>query len=201
MNKLLLCLTAVTCFSLLNVATADSLSDCMRMKDDKPIEAIPFCKEACNQNEAAGCSVVGIIYIKTAKNSQDILKAVPYNEKACNLNEPAACYNLGLIYTGKKEYEKADKSYEKACNLNLGKGCLKLGNDYLLTDSRKSLPYSEKACNMNEAEGCFNVAWIYEKGQRVRQSFQKAKEYYGKSCDLGYAHGCSEYRRLNEKGY
>ena len=52
MKILLLCLTAAICFSLLNVATADAMTECnTRALNMEPKEALPFCQEACNLNE------------------------------------------------------------------------------------------------------------------------------------------------------
>jgi len=59
----------------------------------------------------------------------------------------------------------------------------------------------KNACDGGDAKGCFNLGFLYEDGQGVRQNFSTANQYYGKACDLGLQLGCDGYRTLNEKGY
>jgi hypothetical protein len=100
MKKLLLCLTAVISFSLLNVATADSLSDYCEslIKNQKLIEAITVCVEACNLNEAKGCGLAGVLYAAGAEYSENSLqerqyfqKAKEYYGKSCVLGDTRGC--------------------------------------------------------------------------------------------------------------
>ena len=90
MNKLLLCLTTVISFSLLNVATADSITECRRLKEaNQYTKAFPFCLEACNLNDGSACVTVGNHY--GAK--EDFQLEETYFEKACsNLNYGDGCY-------------------------------------------------------------------------------------------------------------
>ncbi len=177
MNKTLLCLTAVIGFSLLNVATADPLTEChKRAIAMQSIEALPFCQEACDQNDGLGCHILGDLYaggVLVKVVELDYHKAKTYYEKACNLNFGLGCESLGDLYRyGKgvrQDYKQAETSYRKACNLH------------------------------NTGTGCFSLGMLYEYGKGEIQSFQKAKKYYGKACDLGYQEGCDAYRRLNDK--
>ena len=175
MKKLLLCLTAAISFSLLNVATADPVTDCgTRMQGMQYGAAFTFCEKACNLNEGLGCTLLGALYYHGQGVTQDYQQAKIYYEKACNLNFGTGCFGLGEFYYNgqgvKQDYQQAKTYFDKACNLNSGLGCRKLGV-------------------------------IYKKGQGVRQNYQTAKEYYGKACDLGDQDGCDSYRELNEKGY
>ena len=99
MKKLPLCLTAVICFSVLNVATADPVTDCgTRMDGEQYREALPFCQKACNWNDGLGCFAVGLLYEKGEGVRQDYQQAKKYYEKACNLNILDGCRNFGLLY-------------------------------------------------------------------------------------------------------
>lgn len=161
MKKLLLCLTAVICFSLLNVATADSITECRRLLDAKgPTKAFPFCLEACNLNYGDACEMVGVHYYVR----EDYQLSETYLEKACNLNYALGCVHLGNIYIKGKN---------------------------VIQDYHLARTYLEKACNLNYALGCFALGTLYDTGRGVIQNFQTAKEYYGKACDLGEQAGCT----------
>ena len=76
MKKLPLCLTAVICFSLLNVATADPLGDCIRLgQNEQYREALPFCQEACNLNDGNECLNIGELYYNGQGVKQDYHQA------------------------------------------------------------------------------------------------------------------------------
>ncbi len=101
MKKLPLCLTAVICFSVLNVATADPVTDCgTRMDGEQYREALPFCQKACNWNDGLGCFAVGLLYEKGEGVRQDYQQAKEYYAKACNLNFGAGCSNFQSLKNG-----------------------------------------------------------------------------------------------------
>ena len=134
MKKLLLCLTAVICFSLLNVATADSASDCKRLTKPGLInpqyrEALPLCQEACNLNDSEGCFMVGYLYHAGTDIRQNFQQAKIYYEKACNLNHMEGCHNLGLLYRDgqgvRQNLQTAKEYFGKACDVGLQEGCNK----------------------------------------------------------------------------
>ena len=92
MNKTLLCLTAVICFSLLNVATANPMTDCgTRINGEQYREALPFCQEACNLNEGLGCFNLGVLYTKGLGVRQNFQTAKEYYGKACDSGEQEGC--------------------------------------------------------------------------------------------------------------
>lgn len=59
---------------------------------------------------------------------------------------------------------------------------------------------SQKACDGGDARGCSFLGFLYERGQGVRQDYQKASELFQKACDGGYALGCSNLGYLYERG-
>lgn len=59
----------------------------------------------------------------------------------------------------------------------------------------------KKACDGENASGCYNLGFLYENGQGVKQNYFKAKEFYGKACDGGVEIGCKDYSILNKQGY
>ena len=124
MKQLPLCLTAVISFSLLNVATADPMTDCdTRMRSKQYREALPFCQEACNLNNGLGCNNLGLLY----EHGQDYLQAKIYYEKACNLNSGIGCSDLGFLYNNglgvRQNYQTAKEYHGKACDLGDQVGC------------------------------------------------------------------------------
>lgn len=128
MKKLLLCLTAVICFSLLNVATANPMTDCgTRMDGEQYREALPFCQEACNLNYGQGCFNLGILYANGRGVRQDYQQAKTYYEKACNLNYRLGCFNLGFLYEEglgvRQNFQTAKEYFGKACDLGEQVGC------------------------------------------------------------------------------
>ena len=96
MKKPLLCLTAVICFSLLNIACNDDEStECRNLFGAQQYsEALPFCEKACNQNSGDGCFFLGFLYYI----DQGYQQAKTYFEKACNLNVADGCLNIGNYY-------------------------------------------------------------------------------------------------------
>ena len=128
MKKLLLCLTAVICFSLLNVAMADPMTGCsIRILFEQYREAVPFCQEACNLNDGNGCHNLGWLYVHGLGVKQDYKQAKTYFEKACNLNEGNGCHNLGWLYDYgqgvRQNFQTAKEYYGKACDLGNQDGC------------------------------------------------------------------------------
>jgi TPR repeat protein len=49
---------------------------------------------------------------------------------------------------------------------------------------------AKNTCDSGDARACFNLAFMYEFGEDVKQDTIKAIELYTKSCDAGYAGGC-----------
>ncbi len=128
MKKLLLCLTSVIFFSLLNVATADSITECDKLIDaSKYREALPFCLEACNQNDGLGCFALGMLYDKGQDVKQDYQQAKIYYEKSCNLNDGLGCAGIGLLYASgrgvRQNFQTAKEYFDKACDLGEQVGC------------------------------------------------------------------------------
>ena len=94
MKKLPLCLNAVICFSLLNVATADLEYDCgVRIMRNQYSEAFTFCQKACNLNEGSGCFALGYFYMDGVGVRQNYQTAKEYYRKACDLGVQEGCDN------------------------------------------------------------------------------------------------------------
>lgn len=78
---------------------------------------------------------------------------------------------------------------------------VKLGAEtYSNGDYQKAAELYDKACDGGSVIGCFNLGYLYEDGQGVKQNLSTAKKYFGKACDLGEQKGCDNYRILNERG-
>jgi len=174
MKKLPLCLTAVICFSLLNIACIDEGVQCRNLYDtDQYDKALPHCDKSCNRHDGEGCFNLGYLYANGLGVEQDYRKAKIYFERACNnLNVTSGCFNLGYLYAN-----------------GLG----------VRQNYQQAITYYEIACNRNSGSGCYNLGVLYYKGEGVRQSDQTAKEYFGKSCDSGDQGGCDKYRELNQE--
>lgn len=93
MKKLPLCLTAVICFSLLNVATANELERYL---------------QRCNEeNNGSLCHWVGFLY----QDEQNYPLVKQYYEKSCDLNFGEGCNALGFLY---KDGQGVKQDYQKA---------------------------------------------------------------------------------------
>lgn len=211
MKKISLCLTAVICFSLLNVARADETSQCANLYATYQYsDALPFCQKSCDLDYGVGCGALGLLYANGFGVRQDYQQAKTFFEKACSLNDGVGCFGLGELYRNghgvRQDYQQAKTYYEKACGLNLGLGCNNVGALYDTgnggrLDYQQAKTYYEKACSLSFGQSCNSLGIFYHNGKGVRQNFQTAKEYFGKACDLGDQDGCDNYRMLNEKGY
>jgi len=47
------------------------------------------------------------------------------------------------------------------------------------------------SCNEGDGENCTHLGILYQIGNGVNQSYEKAKIYYDKACTLNHAEGCS----------
>lgn len=48
----------------------------------------------------------------------------------------------------------------------------------------------KNACDAGNAEACTHLGLLYQIGQDLNQSYEKAKMYYGKACDMNHSEGC-----------
>lgn len=48
----------------------------------------------------------------------------------------------------------------------------------------------KKSCYDGDAENCINLGVLYQLGQDLNQSYEKAKFYYSQACDLNHSAGC-----------
>ena len=58
----------------------------------------------------------------------------------------------------------------------------------------------ESFCNSGYIVACFSLGVLYERGEGVKQNYQKAAELYQKSCDGGNIGGCLLLGALYLKG-
>jgi len=204
MKKLPLCLTAVICVSLLNLACTDEAAECHKLAaNNQNSEAIPFCEKACNLNDGEGCFYLGLFY-RYSGATQDAARL----KRLMNLTDNYSGATQDVAQDVAQKLSAATY-YEKACNLNYALGCLELGLLYevgngVRQDYQMAKTYHEKACDLNYGTGCFVLARLYERGHVLKNSQTAkgyAKEYYGKACYLGNKYGCDDYQKLDKKGY
>lgn len=48
----------------------------------------------------------------------------------------------------------------------------------------------KNACDAGNVDACINLGLLYQIGQDLNQSYEKAKMYYGKACDMNHSEGC-----------
>ena len=48
----------------------------------------------------------------------------------------------------------------------------------------------KNACDADNAKECTNLGILYQTGENLNKSYEKAKMYYGKACDLNHSEGC-----------
>ena len=122
-------------------------------------------EQACNANDAKGCSRLGVARLKgEAGADKDATKAYLAFKKSCDLGYGAGCSNLGVLYED-------------------GRGVAK--------DVAQAVQLYEAACSLEEFQGCHNLAALYEDGNGVTKDMPKATDLYMKACEGGIAFSCS----------
>lgn len=77
-----------------------------------------------------------------------------------------------------------------------------LANEYYeQANHAKAVEWYTKAANQGYAWAQFNLGWMYENGEGVRQNKSTAKRYFGQACDNGEQSGCDHYHELDQQGY
>ncbi|MBF7048914.1 sel1 repeat family protein [Campylobacter volucris] len=91
------------------------------------INAMKYCKQACDLNSGISCSNLGVMYEDGKGAEKDNFKAVEFYQKACKLNDNVGCSHLGYMYANgygiKKDNFKAINFFQKACDLRDDLGC------------------------------------------------------------------------------
>lgn len=63
-----------------------------------------------------------------------------------------------------------------------------------------SLKVLERKCNNGDAESCWELADMYDEGEKIARDYAKAAEYATKACDLGHARACVRIGYMYENG-
>jgi|GEM_PF-797106 len=127
----------------------------------------------------------------------DTEKAFFYYEAAAAQNCMEAFTNLALLYKHLGQWEKWRECITKganaghsACQSNLGFSYAtgvkdSAGNVILPMDEKEAFAWCQKSAGQNHGEAFHNLAFCYENGQGVDQSFTEAVAFYKKAIDAG----------------
>ena len=189
--------------------------------------------ETCNEGNAHGCMTVFFMYKNGTHIKKNYNEGLKYYNKAlklrngrCSNSDASECVNLGKMYKykdapnvdyelSKSYFEKAKMIFRKGCNDGDSKSCNNLGRMYSSeynshdgsTDNFKAVKLYKISCDRNNASGCFSLAYMYDKGNGVRQNNKTAIRLYNKyakikskSCIGGDYEDCISLGRTFERG-
>lgn len=165
----------------------------------------------CNGGDVFACNNLGYMYANGIGIQKNYFKSLQYYKFACDLGSSLGCYNLGLLSNtynifglNKDKLGLIDLNYV-ACKQGDLIGCANLGYMYATgankapKNSFNAIKYLNIACEGGILSSCNNLAIMYQKGQGVRQNFDRALQLFGISCDKGLNVACKNYKYLNEK--
>ena len=179
--------------------------------------AIKYILKSVKKNNPDGLNAYGeMILDKLISSSNDDL-AKQYFNRAKKLGSSTAACNIALMYeTGRiknndgsfiHDYEKAKQLYEKACSEDEDSmalyriGLMKLnGHGSYEVDYDAAENYFLDAIDDDIDDAYFALGWMYEKGIKVEQSYEKAFEFYNKGYVNRSVFGCLGYGLLFSLG-
>lgn len=127
--------------------------------DEDLNKAAELLAQACKQDEAESCSVLGNL-LATADDQQDLSGAAKAFERACELGEIESCKNAGVVYLqGLGETELALALFDRACTAKDAGACYNLGAVYgtglgVPEDQAEGEKWMRKACELGDQDGC-----------------------------------------------
>lgn len=162
---------------------------------------------ACEYGDGRSCYLLGTLYTEPPAEGRapDPAAALPYYQKACDLEFAAGCG--AVAYYGDRAAlgippEHRASVAKRGCMLDDANSCTYFGlyasqGAGMEIDPMLTFAAFLKACDLSSAAGCSNVGAMYEYGNFVPQSIERASGYYDWGCRLGNAGACQSMTRLH----
>lgn len=110
-------------------------------------------------------------------------------------------YTIGVLVIDPKIGKLASKTATnvfKDVVISLLNDSFELGmQEYKKGNIKKAVKLIDKACNDGNSIACYNLALLYESGEKIKKDFDKVKKYYKKSCDNGFELACDIYNQVH----
>lgn len=151
---------------------------------DRPDEALPKLKDACEAGIARGCA--NAAWLMLDKNMADVQTAISYYERSCAMGSGIGCNNLANIYAEgvlvTHDDPKAFHYIRKSCDLGYGVACYRAGYITLVgkltpRDMNKVRAYYKRACDLGDTVGCYDLGYVYLDVHSIKVTKQPEKAY------------------------
>jgi TPR repeat protein len=172
-----------------------------------PARAVALYEQACDGDDARGCSRLAYAYAHGRGAAVDEARAVALYRRSialftpsCDKGDAQDCDGLGIQFVKgngvPKDEARALALFTKACDGSSASGCANLGIMYadgegVPKDAARALALYTKACDGGDALGCSNLGMFYKHGEGVPKDEARALVLYTKACDGDYALGCA----------
>ena len=174
-------------------------------------QAATWFRKAAEQNHAAAQAVLGYLYERGDGVKADPAEAAKWYRKAAEQNHSDGLFNLGRAYEHgigvSKDLAQARTYYSKAAaagsrdapaalaGLGSGPEPAPPGQDqidegrrlYDAKDFAGAAKVFQKLAEQGNPKGQYRIAYLYERGEGVRQSYAEAVRWYRKAADQGHA--------------
>lgn len=163
------------------------------------IHAVQIITEACTNQDAQGCFLLGIVQGEGVEMVSSPSKAEHSFRFACEHGLAKACTELGLVQlataTDFADASKVVSLYQQACEGGSTTACSSLGYHYeqgLGVDRNlvSAVQYYQLACTNHYPEACDKLGVLYSEGRGVKLDKTKAEELFSSSCDAGNPFAC-----------
>jgi uncharacterized protein len=185
MRRRLICLVHVVLGC--GAAAVLSAQPTQPLQDNENVSLPQLLQNACDDGDAGGCGMLGMLYATGEGLPRDAAKATEHYRKACDGGYLGSCLSLGVRYEKgegvPQDRGRAAALYRKACDGGALAGCHNLGVMYdtgegVVQDKAKAAGLYRKACDGGVAHGCFNLAVKYERGEGLLMSGAASADTY-----------------------
>ena len=152
--------------------------------------------KAAEAGDADSQREAGFLYANGGEELRNYDEALKWSMAAAEQENTYACVDLGLMYQYgdgvEKNFAEAEKWYMKAYDLGYVYASFYIGNLYLsppepnLPDAAAAAAWFEKGVKYNDQICAIKLAQLYEDGNGVEQSYEKAAELYLKAAEGDY---------------
>lgn len=158
--------------------------------------AVELAGPACDQNDEAGCLVVGLAALEGRVGQAEPERGTALLQKACDLGSAEGCYDLGNAFANVPDPGNAVPLWDKGCKIGEPAACFRLGNAYASgwgaaqDDARAAAAFKE-GCGGGLAEACAHWGEAVWEGRGTKRDTQLAGELATRACELKDHAGCS----------
>lgn len=173
-------------------------------------KAATWFRKAAEQNYAPAQSWLGFFYEKGHGVKADAAEAVKWFRKSADQNNADGLFHMGRVYENgigvTKDLGQARTYYTKAAAAGARDASLALANlgsapptltpvqeqinegkrMYKAKDFAGAAKLFQKLAEQGDPKGQYLIAYQYERGEGVRQSYDEAVRWYRKSAEQGY---------------